>query len=54
MRPSPLTNGPRRANYKITIDRYAGARTARANLADAILKALGDPGTIRHRVDVAN
>ncbi|MGD0558144.1 MAG: NAD(P)H-binding protein [Streptosporangiaceae bacterium] len=54
MRPSQLTNGPRRANYKTAVDRYAGARTSRANLADAILKALSDPDTIRHRIDVAN
>jgi putative NADH-flavin reductase len=54
MRPSQLTNAPRRANYKTTIDRYAGARTARADLADAILKAISDPATIRHRINVAN
>lgn len=54
MRPSQLTNAPRRPNYKTTIDRYAGARTARADLADAILKAISDPDTIRHRISVAN
>jgi putative NADH-flavin reductase len=53
MRPSQLTNGPRRGKYKTAIDRYAGARIARADLADAILAALANPDTIGHRINVA-
>jgi putative NADH-flavin reductase len=53
MRPSQLTNGPRRGKYKTAIDRYAGARIARADLADAILVALASPDTIGHRINVA-
>jgi putative NADH-flavin reductase len=53
MRPSQLTNGPRRGKYKTAIDRYAGARIARADLADAILAALASPDTIGHRINVA-
>jgi putative NADH-flavin reductase len=53
MRPARLTNAPRHANYKTAIDRYAGASTARSDLADAILQAINDPSTIRHRVNVA-
>jgi putative NADH-flavin reductase len=53
MRPSQLTNGPRRGRYKTAIDRYAGARIARADLADAILAALANPDTIGHRINVA-
>lgn len=53
MRPSQLTNGPRRGKYKTAIDRYAGPRISRADLADAILAALANPDTIGHRVNPA-
>jgi putative NADH-flavin reductase len=53
MRPSQLTNGRARGKYKTEIDRYAGPRIDRADLAQAILAALSDPDTIRHRVNVA-
>jgi putative NADH-flavin reductase len=53
VRPSQLTNGPRRGRYKTAIDRYAGPRIARADVADAILKAIDNPDTVGHRVNVA-
>jgi putative NADH-flavin reductase len=53
MRPSQLINASPRGKYKTEIDRYAGARIARADLAAAILTAISDPDTIRHRVNVA-
>jgi putative NADH-flavin reductase len=53
MRPSQLTNASARGKYKTAIDRYAGARIARADLAAAILASINDPDTIRHRVNVA-
>lgn len=51
MRPSMLVNGPR-GPYRTALDRYVSARTRRADVADAILAALGDPATIGHRVNV--
>lgn len=51
MRPSRLLNRPRRP-YRTSLDRYVSAQIGRADLADAILKALGDPATIGHRVNV--
>lgn len=50
MRPSRLLNRPRRP-YRTSLDRYVSAQIGRADLADAILKALGDPATIGHRVN---
>ncbi|MBO0819708.1 MAG: NAD(P)H-binding protein [Nocardiopsaceae bacterium] len=52
MRPSRLLNTPRRP-YRTALDRYAGPQIGRADLADAILRALGDPATVAHRVNVA-
>jgi putative NADH-flavin reductase len=51
MRPSRLLNTPRRP-YRTSLDRYVSAQIGRADLADAILKALGDPATVGHRVNV--
>ncbi|MGH3248995.1 MAG: NAD(P)-dependent oxidoreductase [Trebonia sp.] len=51
MRPSMLVNGPR-GSYRTALDRFVSARTRRADVADAILAALGDPATIGHRVNV--
>lgn len=51
MRPSRLLNRPRRP-YRTNLDRYVSAQIGRADLADAILKALDDPATIGHRVNV--
>jgi putative NADH-flavin reductase len=51
MRPSRLLNRPRRP-YRTNQDRYVSAQIGRADLADAILKALDDPATIGHRVNV--
>lgn len=52
VRPPQLTNGPRRGRYRTAIDHLVGRRIARADLAHAILEALGDPGTIRHTLGV--
>ena len=52
-RPPRLTNRPRTGRYRTALDRQTGSSIARADLADAILKALGDPlPTIGHRVNV--
>lgn len=51
MRPSRLLNRPRRS-YRTNLDRYVSAQIGRADLADAILKALDDPAAIGHRVNV--
>lgn len=52
MRPDRLLNRPGGRRYRMALDRYTGARIGRADLADAILKALRDPATIGHRVSV--
>ncbi len=51
MRPAQLTNQPRKP-YRVVLDRYAGPRIGRADVADAILNALTDPATIGHRVNM--
>ncbi len=51
MRPAQLTNGPRKP-YQIELDRYGGPRIGRADVADAILNAVGDPATIGHRINM--
>jgi putative NADH-flavin reductase len=53
MRPPRLTNGARRGRYRIRIDRNVGTAISRADVADAILKALEDPGTVGHSLGVA-
>ncbi|MCL2584490.1 MAG: NAD(P)H-binding protein [Streptosporangiales bacterium] len=53
MRPPRLLNRPRSRRYRMVLDRYAGARIGRADLADAVLRTLRDPGTIGHRVTVS-
>jgi putative NADH-flavin reductase len=53
MRPPRLTDGPRRRAYRTVVDGHAGTTIARADLADAILRAIADPATIRHRIGVA-
>ena len=52
VRPPQLTNGPRRGRYRNAIDHLVGRRISRADLAHAILEALGDSGTIRHTLGV--
>lgn len=51
MRPWWLLNTARRP-YRVALDRYVGARIGQADLADAILRTLADPGTVGHRVNV--
>lgn len=48
VRPPRLTKGSRRGRYRTAIGHTVGHRISRADLAGAILGALGDPGTIRH------
>lgn len=57
MRPVRLQDRPLGKRYRIALDhavptRFGGSRIGRADLADAILKSLRDPGTIGHRVGV--
>jgi putative NADH-flavin reductase len=51
MRPAQLTNAPGRP-YKTALDRHVGPRIARTDVADAILNALPDEQTTRHRVNL--
>jgi putative NADH-flavin reductase len=51
IRPAQLTNAPGRP-YKTALDRYVGPRIARADVADAMLNALTDEKTTRHRVNL--
>jgi uncharacterized protein YbjT (DUF2867 family) len=52
MRPPMLTNGARRGTYRTAIDRNVGRTIARADVADAIMHALADAGTIGHSIGV--
>jgi putative NADH-flavin reductase len=52
MRPPQLTNRPGRGRYRRMIDHNVGRSIARADVADAILGALADPGTIGHTVGI--
>lgn len=52
VRPPQLTNGEPRGRYRTATDGLVGRRIARADLAQAILAALDDPGTIRHTLGV--
>jgi putative NADH-flavin reductase len=49
LRPPQLTDGPRKP-YRTAFDRNVrgGLRLSRADLADAVMVALGDPGSIGH------
>jgi putative NAD(P)-binding protein len=53
MPPTMLTNRPLRA-YRTALDRYVSRQVGRADVADAILRAIDDPSTIGHRVNVGN
>jgi putative NADH-flavin reductase len=53
MRPPQLTKAPRSGRYRTAIDRHIGRRISRADLADAILNAAGDPATFGHALGVA-
>lgn len=53
MRPAMLTNRPLRA-YRTALDRYVSPQAGRADVADAILRAIDDPSTIGHRVNVGD
>jgi putative NADH-flavin reductase len=52
MRPPRLTNRAGRGRYRTAIDRNVGISIARADVADAILNALGDPSTAGHTVGI--
>jgi putative NADH-flavin reductase len=52
MRPPQLTNRPGRGRYRREIDGNVGRSIARADVADAVLAALADPGTIGHTVGI--
>lgn len=56
LRPPMLTNGPATGSYRTAVDQsLTRARNiSRADLADAMLRALQDPGTVRGIVRVAN
>jgi putative NADH-flavin reductase len=53
MRPAMLTSRPLGA-YRTALDRYVSPQAGRADVADAILRAIDDPSTIGHRVNVGN
>lgn len=53
MRPTMLTNRPLGA-YRTALDRYVSPQAGRANVANAVLRAIDDPSTIGHRVNVGN
>jgi putative NADH-flavin reductase len=48
VRPPQLTNGRRRGRYRTATDHLVGRRISRADLADAILRTITDPATVRH------
>jgi putative NADH-flavin reductase len=52
MRPPRLTNGAHRGRYRTALDRNVGWLISRADLADAILTAIGDPKTVGHSLGV--
>jgi putative NADH-flavin reductase len=52
VRPPRLTNGRHRGKYRTAVDRNVGITISRADLADAILKALDDPRTAGHSLGV--
>lgn len=52
MRPPRLTNRAGRGRYRTAIDRNVGTSIARADVADAILSALGNPATAGHTVGI--
>ncbi len=52
MRPPRLTNRAGRGRYRTAIDRNVGTSIARADVADAILNALGNPATAGHTVGI--
>jgi putative NADH-flavin reductase len=53
MRPAMLINRPPGA-YRTALDRYVSPQAGRADVANAILRAIDDPSTIGHRVNVGN
>jgi len=56
IRPPMLTNGPRTGAYRRELGRNVrgGRRISRADVADSILRSLGDPDTVRETVSIAN
>jgi uncharacterized protein YbjT (DUF2867 family) len=54
MRPPRLTNRAGRGRYRTAIDRHVGTSIARADVAGAIVNALGDPATAGHTVGIGN
>jgi len=55
-RPPRLTDKPRTGSYRTAVGRnvLGGFTVSRADVADLILRCLGDPGTIRTAVSLAN
>jgi putative NADH-flavin reductase len=56
LRPPMLTDGRRTTTYRTATDRNVrgGIRLSRADLADGILRALGDPASIHATIAIAN
>ncbi|HEY4461599.1 MAG TPA: NAD(P)H-binding protein [Streptosporangiaceae bacterium] len=54
VRPPRLTNRAGRGRYRTAIDRHVGTSIARADVAGAILNALGNPATAGHTVGIGN
>jgi putative NADH-flavin reductase len=52
MRPPRLTNGASRGRYRTVIDRNIGMSISRADVAGAILNALGNLATVGHTVGI--
>lgn len=52
VRPPRLTNGERRGHYRSAVDHLVGRQISRADLATAILAAIGDGATARHTLGV--
>jgi putative NADH-flavin reductase len=55
VRPPRLTNGPHTGRYRTTLDRNVrgGFTISRADVADLMLRVLGEPDTIGHTIGVA-
>jgi putative NADH-flavin reductase len=52
VRPPQLTNGEHRGRYRTATDHNIGRKISRADLADGILSAIGQPATVRHTLGV--
>lgn len=56
VRPARLTGGPRTGRYRRAVDRHVrgGHTTVRADVAEELLRAVGDDATAGHMVAIAN